>query len=493
MVWIRAFLIALLVCLLTLHFLKQLWMHRRYPPGPLPLPVIGGLWRIVFGVSLDTFSKLAKQYGKIYNLWAGPIPIVVLSGFQAVKEGLINHSDDFSGRPETSFVKATFQERGIIFSNGHTWKQQRHFALVTLRKLGLGKKGIEHRIKEEAQQLVETFAQANGQPLDPSLPITNSVCNVISVLTFGQRFSPEDEDFQKLVKAIAFVLKFGGSVPHILYDAFPWLMKHLPGPHTKALSSVEIARSFAKKELEKHKEHQTLHDPQDFIDFYLLEMEKAKNDPNSTYDEENLAQCIMEFFAAGTETTATTLQWALLLMATHPDIQEKVHKEIEDVFGSSCLIYYQDHKKLPYTNAVIHEIQRSNYVFLFGVPRQTEKDVNMQGFHIPKGTLIIPDLRSVLLDPEQWETPEKFNPNHFLDMDGRFMAREEFLAFGAGDRVCVGEQLARIELFIFFTSLLRAFTFQLPAGVKELSLVPALGITTHPQPYKLCAIPRCSA
>ncbi|XP_053166725.1 cytochrome P450 2J2-like [Hemicordylus capensis] len=361
-----------------------------------------------------------------------------------------------------------------------------------MRKLGLGKKGIEHRIKEEAQQLVETFAQANGQPLDPSLPITNSLCNVISLLTFGQRFSPEDEDFQKLVKAFDFVLKLVGTFSHILYELFPWLMEHLTGPHKKALSSVEIASLFAKKEIEKHKEYQTLHDPQDFIDFYLPEMEKTTNDPNSTYNEENLAHCIMEFFATGTETTATTLQWALLLMATHPDIQEKVHKEMEDVFGSSCLTYYQDHKKLPYTKAVIHEIQRSNYVFLCGIPRQTEKDVNMQGFHIPKGTLIVPDLHSVLLDPEQWETPEKFNPNHFLDMDGRFMAREEFLAFGAGDRVCVGEQLARVELFIFFTSLLRAFTFQLPAGVKELSLVPALGITTHPQPYKLCAIPRCS-
>ncbi|XP_053166243.1 cytochrome P450 2J4-like isoform X2 [Hemicordylus capensis] len=380
----------------------------------------------------------------------------------------------------------------IIFSNGHTWKQQRRFGLVTLRKLGLGKTGLEHRIKEEAQQLVETFAEAKGQPLDPSLPIKNSFSNVISVLTFGQRFSPEDEDFQNLLKSITFVLKFGGSVPHILYELLPWLMKHLPGPQKKVLSLLEEALSFAKKKIEKHKEHQALHDPQDFIDFYLLEMEKAKNDQNSTYNEENLAQCIIEFFVGGTDATGVTLLLALLLMATHPDIQEKVHQEMEDVFGSSSLIYYRDHKKLPYTNAVIHEIQRTRVLLLFGSPRQTTKDINMRGFHIPKGTIIIPDFFSALRDPEQWATPEEFNPNHFLDKDGLFMAREEFMAFGAGAHVCLAEHLARIELFIFFTSLLRAFTFQLPAGVKELNQESVREFTTHPKPYKLCAIPCCS-
>ncbi|XP_007445348.1 cytochrome P450 2W1-like, partial [Python bivittatus] len=173
----------------------------------------------------------------------------------------------------------------------------------------------------------------------------------------------------------------------------------------------------------------------------------SRNDPNSTYNEENLAQCVVDFFVAGTDTTFGTLMWALLLLANHSHIQEKVQKEIEDVFGTSGSISYQDHKKLPYTNAVLHEMQRIKYVLLFGVPRQSTKDVKMRGYHIPKGTFIIPDLRSVLLDPEQWETPEEFNPNHFLDKDGKFITREEFLPFGIGQRVCVGEQLARIETF----------------------------------------------
>ncbi|XP_077204279.1 cytochrome P450 2J5-like [Paroedura picta] len=486
-------LIALLTCLLMLHFLRQHWSHRSYPPGPLRLPIIGSIWRIGVKVHKDTLIELAKQYGSISMLWLGQMPIVVLSGYEAVKEGLINHSEDFAERLSTPFLKAVGQEWGIAFSNGHTWKQQRRFGITTMRKLGLGKKGMEPQIEEEAHQLVEAFALEKGQPFDPAMPISNSIANVICALAFGQRFPVEDKEFIKLIEISDHLTKFLNSSSHILYELFPWIVKHHPGPYKKAISKVEAMLTFARNEINKHKEHHAVHEPLDFIDFYLLQMNKSKNDPNSTFNEENLSYCIFDFFVAGTETTALTLRWALLLMANHPDIQEKVHKEIEDVLGSSQEFHYQDQKKLPYTKAVIHEIMRFKYISLFGFPRQCSQVVNMRGFLIPKGTVIIADLRSALLDPKQWETPEEFNPNHFLDKGGNFVEREAFLPFGAGTRVCLGEQMARVELFIFFANLLRAFTFQLPEGVKELNTDPIVGGSVAPRPYKLCAVPRSSS
>uniref|UniRef100_A0A8C3JH48 Cytochrome P450 2J2 n=1 Tax=Calidris pygmaea TaxID=425635 RepID=A0A8C3JH48_9CHAR len=110
---------------------------------------------------------------------------------------------------------------------------------------------------------------------------------------------------------------------------------------------------------------------------------------DATYDEENLIQTIFDLFLAGTETTATTLRWALLYMVVYPDIQAKVQKELDAVLGCSHAICYEDRKKLPYTNAVIHEIQRYSNIVLIALPRQSMKDTELLGFPIPKGTVCV--------------------------------------------------------------------------------------------------------
>ncbi|XP_029140766.1 cytochrome P450 2J2 [Protobothrops mucrosquamatus] len=425
-------------------------------------------------------SQHVKRYGNISTLWAGPHLLVVLSGFKTVKEGLISFPEEFSDRPDDPLLAPLGKEKGIIFSSGHTWKQQRHFGITSLRKLGLGKKSIEHQIEDAAQTLVDIFRQTKEQPFDPSFPVLNAVSNITCALSFGHPFAPEDENFQKLIQALNFLLNFASNIFHMIYHEFPQLMNYLPGPHQKALASRDLILSFAKQEIEKHKEFHALHEPQDFIDYYLLQMEKSRNDPDSTYSDENLVQCILDFFVAGIDSTLATLMWALLFLTNHPDIQEKVKKEIEDVFGFSGSISYQDRKKLPYTNAVIHEMQRVKYILLVGVPRRSTKDVKMRGYLIPKVRNMV-RLHS--------RTPKEFNPNHFLDKDGKFIEREEFLPFGIGQRVCMGQQLARIEMFIFLISLLRAFSFRLPEGVKELNEAPVVKVTMHPHPYKFCAIP----
>ncbi|XP_067322187.1 cytochrome P450 2J6-like [Anolis sagrei] len=493
MVAIQEPLSALLAILLLLYLMKRWWSHQRYPPGPLSLPIIGGLWRIRFGIGLNerTINKMSKQYGNVYTLWLGDMPIVLLSGFETVKEGLIGHSEELSGKGSSPYVTFIKRGKGITFSNGDLWKQQRRFAVVTMRKLGTGRKSMESQIEVDAQKLVEIFACEKGQPFDPALPIINSVSNVTCNMLFGHRFPLEDENFKELVDSIEFITKFGGSLGHILFELFPWIMKRLPGPHMKVLERTKIMLSLGKKEILKHKEELSSHEPQDFIDYYLLHIEKKK-DPTSTFDEDSLDDCISDLFIAGTHVSALFMQWAILLLTNRPDIQDKIIKEIDDVLGSSS-ICYEDHKQLPYTNAVFHEIMRYRFVVFMGIGRQTTKDVNIGRYFIPKETVVIPDMYDIFYDPQHWETPEEFNPNHFLDKDGNFITRKEFLLFGAGARACLGEHMGRMQHFLFLTSLLKAFHLQLPPGVKELSEETVVGMFLTPKPHKICAVPRESS
>ncbi|XP_039387955.1 cytochrome P450 2K1-like isoform X1 [Mauremys reevesii] len=148
---------------------------------------------------------------------------------------------------------------------------------------------------------------------------------------------------------------------------------------------------------------------------------------------------------------------------------------------------------MPYMDAVVHEVQRFTNILPMDLPHETTEDVTLKGYFIPKGTYIIPLLASVLWDESQWKKPDTFNSEPFLDTKGKFVKKEAFMPFSAGRRICAGETLAGMELFLFFTSLLQRFTFHPPPGVtsSDLDLTPVVGLTTPLMPHKICAVP-CS-
>ncbi|NXX95566.1 CP2J2 protein, partial [Centropus bengalensis] len=487
---ISGILTCLMFFLLGAQFLKLQWKSRGFPPGPVPLPIIGSLWWINFRADHGSLKKLAKIYGNICTLWMGHKPVVVLYGFQAVKDGLTTNSEDVSGRLQTYVFNKVANGKGILVSNGLIWKHQRRFAIGTLRKLGMGNTAMESGIQTEAHYLVEFFKDKNGRAVDPSFPIVHAVSNVICAVVFGHRFCLEDETFRQLIEAYNCIVAFGNSYMYYISETFPWVAERLPGPLQKALSCYDFVRSFIRKEIKKHRERGMTDKPKDFIDFYLDQIEKTKSTCNSTFDEDNMVQSVFDLFLGGSETTATTLRWALLYMVAYPDIQEKVQKELDAVLSPSHVICYEDRKKMHYTNAVVHEIIRFSSIILITIPKQAVKDTTMLGYQLPKGTLIMANIDSTLFDPEYWETPHQFNPGHFLDKDGNFVIREAFLAFSAGHRMCLGEVMAKMELFIIFCSLLKTFKFTPPEGIKEVNTDFVFGSTMKPHPYKLCAVLR---
>ncbi|XP_072305052.1 cytochrome P450 2K4-like [Eucyclogobius newberryi] len=174
----------------------------------------------------------------------------------------------------------------------------------------------------------------------------------------------------------------------------------------------------------------------------------------------------------------------------YPHIQDQVREEIIRVIGARE-VQLEDRKDLPFTDAVIHETQRIGNIAPIALPHKTSQDITFKGHFIKKGTTVYPLLASVLYDESEWEKPHSFCPDHFLHKDGKFRKRDAFMPFSAGRRICLGEGLARMELFIFFVTLMQCFRFTAPPGVteEELSISAHGGMASHPMPHTLCAIP----
>ncbi|NXH17145.1 CP2J2 protein, partial [Bucco capensis] len=480
----QMFLVFLTVFLLVADYMKQR-KPKHFPPTPFTLPFLGHINMMNFRDPQSAVQKLREKYGDIFSLRVGSTWFVFVNGLRLIKEVLVNQGEDFLDRPEMPLTNEIFSNMGLISSNGHMWKQQRRFTLSTLRNFGLGKRSLEERIQEECRYLVDVFRDEQGNPFNPQLKLTNAVSNIICSITFGNRFDYHDEDFQNLLQLLYEAVSVHSSTMSQLYNFFPSIIKFLPGSHQTVLKNWSLIQIFVKEKINKHKEDWNPSESRDYIDSYLQEIAK---DDSSSFQEENLVAIVLELFFGGTETTATTIRWALLYMAMHPEIQARVQAEIDTVIGQARQPSLEDRNNMPYTNAVIHEVQRKSNIIPFGVPRMTTKDTVLDGFHIPKGIFVLTNLTSVMFDKDEWESPDTFNPGHFLK-DGQFWKREAFMPFSLGKRACLGELLARSELFLFFTALLQNFTFQAPKGTK-LSLQFQLGATLAPLPYKICAVPR---
>uniref|UniRef100_A0A667YMY9 Cytochrome P450 2F5-like n=1 Tax=Myripristis murdjan TaxID=586833 RepID=A0A667YMY9_9TELE len=417
--------------ILALLWLWSMKNRRKYPlpPGPTGLPLIGNLLQVDKHVNkLYVLFQLSEKYGPVMTLHLGWQRVVVLVGYDTVKEALVDQADDFVGRgPVALLLKVT--------------------------------KG---------------YGNTGSAPFDPRFLLSCTVSNVICCLVFGQRFSYDDERFLSLLKIISEILKFGSS----------------PLGGVRA-NDIQGGDRFKTEVYFEHMETINPSVPRDYIDCFLTRLSQEKDTPTSEFHYDNLVSTVLNLFLAGTETTSTTIRYALSVLIKYPNIQEKMQQEIDTVIGQERCPSMEDRKSLPFTDAVIHEVQRYLDIVPFSVPHYALQDICFRGYIIPKGTVILPMLHSVLREDKQWATPWSFNPQHFLDQNGNFKKNPAFLPFSAGKRACVGESLARMELFLFLVALLQRFTFSCPGGPDSVDLSPEYSSFANlPRRHQIIATPR---
>ncbi|XP_077677148.1 cytochrome P450 2H1-like isoform X3 [Eretmochelys imbricata] len=426
------FLVICVSCLLFLSAWKKVSGNGKLPPGPVAFPIIGNTLQLNMRNLPQSIHELSAKYGPVFTICLGSQRVVVLYGQEAVKEALIDQGDEFSGRGKLALVDKLAKGAGIIFSNGERWKQLRRFALTTLRNFGMGKKSIEERIQEEACFLVERLKKTYERPFDPTIPLTHAVSNIICSIVFGNRFDYEDQKF------LAFI--------------------------SLTEENNELFHSFLGQE---------------------------RQNGQSEFNTDNLLGSTMDLFFAGTGTSSLTLRHGLLILLKYPEIEAKVHEEIDRVIGRSRSPCMADRSQMPYTDAVIHEMQRFINLAPMGVPHAVTRDTHFRQYVIPKGTTIIPVLQSVLYDSREFPKPEQFNPGHFLDENGAFKKSDFFMPFSAGKRICMGEGLARMEIFLLLTTILQNFTLKSLVEPKDVDITPVTNFGSNaPKPYQLCVLPR---
>ncbi|XP_060114369.1 cytochrome P450 2F3-like [Heteronotia binoei] len=477
-------------CLLFLTFSSKK-KFRHLPPGPTPLPFLGNMLQVDVKDLIKSLRELGRTYGPMYTFHLGSRPCVVLSGYQVLKEALIDKAEEFSGRGDFPAVQMWSKGNGIVYGTGECWRQLRRFAITTFKNFGMGKRSIEERIKEEAQFLMEEFRKTQGKPFDPTFFLSCAGSNVICTLVFGSRFEYTDKKFLMLMNLINRNWKLMSSTWGQLLFTFPEIMKHIPGPHRQIYQNYLKLAEFVGERLEMNRQTLDPSNPRDFIDCFLLKIQQEKKNPKTYFNEDTMSKTTVNLFFAGTETVSSTLKYGLRILLRHPEVEEKLHEEIDQVIGLNRSPCMEDRQQMPYTDAVVHEIQRFADIVPMGVPHTVTRDIEFRGYTLPKDLNIIPLLCTSQFDPTQFKNPTSFDPTHFLDENGRFKKNDAFMAFSAGKRVCLGEGLALMELFIFLTTILQNFRLKPLMDPQDIDITPeSTGLGSIPRPYQFCLLPR---
>ncbi|XP_043568978.1 steroid 17-alpha-hydroxylase/17,20 lyase [Chiloscyllium plagiosum] len=486
------FLSVVLLLLLFTRNAQDRWNTARFPKSLPSWPLIGSLLSLRSDVPLHLqFLKLQKLYGSIFSLRMGSQYMVVINNYQYAKEVLLKKSKVFAGRPDMLTSNLLSRDgKDIAFGNySSSWKFHRKLVHSAIYLNGDSTTSLEKIICQEVQSACSMFEHFVDSPVDIMPEVTRMVTNVICLLCFNCNYERGDPEFQKMLQYSQGIVDNVGR--GALVDIFPW-MQLFPNEGLKLLKkSIAVRDSILQKKYEDHKANYNSHSINDLLDILLKAKHNAENNNNSKYEErltdDHLQMTVADIFGAGVETTATTLAWTIIYLLHYPEVQKKIHEEIDSQIGLNRTPQLSDRSNLHFLSATISEILRIQPVSPLLIPHVAMADSSIDEYTVPKGTHVIVNLWAIHHDKDEWRNPDNFDPGRFLDENGKhiYSPSLSYMPFGAGVRACLGEMLARMEIFLFLSWFLQRFRVSVPPGHPLPDLGGNAGIILQAEKFKV--------
>ncbi|KAF2119066.1 cytochrome P450 [Lophiotrema nucula] len=495
--------VILCVAFLAIYFLRRRLFSRKdkqlpLPPGPSGLPLVGNIQDLPApgAVEFQHWLRHKDLYGPISSVTVLGQTMIIIHDKDIALELMEKRASIHSGRPKMKFG---FDLVGWIntmssLQYGHTHRLYRKYAYQQLGSKAVVSKYWPLQEAVVGRALWRIYCD-NGGNLTKHLK--TEVGELILKLVYGYTIEPKKND--PLVDRVDEVMEqFSEAVVpgRWLVDIIPsleHLPEWLPGAGFKRtarlwrktlMDCVSIPYEYVKQQKKFEKSERSL---------VSSAIDQAVHEKTLDSEVEHAIKwTAVSLYTGGADTSVIIMSAFFLAMSMHPDVQRKAQEEIDRVVGTSRLPTFGDRENLPYINAIVDEAQRWHPLAVMGLPHASDKEDTINGYRIPKGSLLLPAVWWYTRDPEVYHNPEAFKPERYFEPYSEPSATT--FTWGFGRRICPGRVLADSSLYLTFVQALALFDIRCPIddngkGLKQLHDYES-GLLCRPKPFKVVVRPR---